>query len=110
MLPCVNRIIPQFSTVIVCFEEIMRILFVASEGLPFSKTGGLADVIEALPKALAGQGHDVAVVLPRYRKTQVKNVLIKSLTVPIGTALRFPAISPGGMPRRVQYFFVDDPE
>ena len=35
----------------------MRILFVASEGLPFSKTGGLADVVEALPKALVAQGH-----------------------------------------------------
>jgi starch synthase len=88
----------------------MRILFVASEGLPFSKTGGLADVIEALPRALVGQGHDVAVVLPRYRNTQVKNVLIKSLTVPMGTALRFPAIADGGRPGGVQYFFVDDPE
>ena len=88
----------------------MRILFVASEGLPFSKTGGLADVIEALPKALVGQGHDVAVVLPRYRNTQIKNILIKSLTVPMGTALRFPAIADGGRPGGVQYFFVDDPE
>ena len=49
----------------------MRILFVASEGLPFSKTGGLADVIEALPKTLAAIGHEVAVLLPRYRKTPV---------------------------------------
>ena len=45
----------------------MRVLFVASEGLPFSKTGGLADVIEALPKALVAMGHEVAVLLPRYR-------------------------------------------
>ena len=88
----------------------MRILFVASEGLPFSKTGGLADVIEALPRALVGQGHDVAVVLPRYRNNQIKNALIKSLTVPMGTALRFPAIADGGRPGGVQYFFVDDPE
>ncbi|HEY4839533.1 MAG TPA: glycogen/starch synthase, partial [Candidatus Acidoferrales bacterium] len=36
----------------------MRILFVASEGLPFSKTGGLADVIEALPKALVEMGNE----------------------------------------------------
>jgi starch synthase len=88
----------------------MRILFVASEGLPFSKTGGLADVIEALPKALVGQGHDVAVVLPRYRNNQVKNFLIKSLSVPMGTALRFPAVADGGRPAGVQYFFVDDPD
>ncbi len=88
----------------------MRILFVASEGLPFSKTGGLADVVEALPKALIAHGHDVAVVLPRYRNTQVKNVIIKSLTIPMGTTLRFPAIADGGRQGGVQYFFVDDPE
>jgi starch synthase len=88
----------------------MRVLFVASEGLPFSKTGGLADVIEALPKALVGQGHDVAVVLPRYRNNQIKNILIKSLSVPMGTALRFPAVADGGRPGGVQYFFVDDPD
>jgi starch synthase len=88
----------------------MRILFVASEGLPFSKTGGLADVIEALPKALVGQGHEVAVVLPRYRNNQVKNLLIKSLSIPMGTALRFPAVADGGRPAGVQYFFVDDPD
>jgi len=88
----------------------MRILFVASEGLPFSKTGGLADVVEALPKALVAQGHDVAVVLPRYRNTHIKNIVIKSLTVPMGTALRFPAIADGARPGGVQYFFVDDPE
>ena len=52
----------------------MRILFVSSEGLPFSKTGGLADVVEALPKALVEMGHDVAVVLPRYRTTKTSTV------------------------------------
>jgi starch synthase len=88
----------------------MRILFVASEGLPFSKTGGLADVVEALPKSLVEQGHDVAVVLPRYRTTRIKNVVIKSLTVPMGTSLRFPAIADGGKLAGVQYFFVDDPQ
>jgi len=40
---------------------------VASEAHPFSKTGGLADVASALPKALAELGHDVTVVTPRYR-------------------------------------------
>ena len=35
-----------------------KILFVASEGLPFIKTGGLADVIGSLPKALKDEGFD----------------------------------------------------
>jgi starch synthase len=45
----------------------MRILIVASEAVPFAKTGGLADVIGALPGALARLGHTVDVVIPRYR-------------------------------------------
>ena len=45
----------------------MRILMVASEAIPFAKTGGLADVLGALPAALARLGHAVDVVIPRYR-------------------------------------------
>jgi starch synthase len=45
----------------------MRILMVASEALPFAKTGGLADVLGALPAALVRLGHEVDVVMPRYR-------------------------------------------
>jgi len=40
---------------------------IASEAQPFSKTGGLADVATALPKALATLGHDVTLITPRYR-------------------------------------------
>jgi starch synthase len=88
----------------------MRILFVASEGLPFSKTGGLADVIEALPKALAEMGNEVAVVLPRYRGTRAATVVMPSMTIPTGAGLRFPAVADGTVIDGVRYFFVDDPE
>lgn len=44
----------------------MKIYFAASESDPFIKTGGLADVAQALPKNLARLGHDVRVVIPLY--------------------------------------------
>ncbi len=44
----------------------MKILCVASEAAPYVKTGGLGDVIGALPRALAARGHDVLAVVPRY--------------------------------------------
>lgn len=44
----------------------LRILMLAAEMVPFAKTGGLADVVGALPKALRELGHDIRVCLPRY--------------------------------------------
>ena len=43
-----------------------KILFAASEGNPFIKTGGLADVVGALPKYLDSKKFDVRVILPKY--------------------------------------------
>jgi len=51
--------------------EGLRILMVGSEAHPFAKTGGLAEVLGALPPALARLGHDVTVVLPKYRGVDV---------------------------------------
>lgn len=50
----------------------MKLLFVAAEGAPFAKAGGLGDVIGALPKSLVKKGHEVAVVLPYYDMIDVK--------------------------------------
>ncbi|MDB4731398.1 glycogen synthase GlgA [bacterium] len=46
----------------------MRIMMVASEAVPFAKTGGLADVATGLSKALVEVGHEVALLMPYYRK------------------------------------------
>lgn len=61
----------------------MRILMVASEALPFAQTGGLGDVMAALPHALANLGHTVDIVLPRYRGVEAGEP-IGSLMVPLG--------------------------
>ena len=70
----------------------MKILFVSSEGLPYSKTGGLADVVGGVPKALAQMGHEVAVLLPRYRGNKIASILFSGVTVALGDKLRFPAM------------------
>lgn len=66
----------------------MNVLFAASECAPFIKTGGLGDVIQALPKALKKAGIHPAVILPKYEdlKPEVKARLsfMGSLTVPVG--------------------------
>ena len=46
----------------------LKVLYVASEAVPFIKTGGLADVAGSLPKALIKQGVDIRVVMPKYGK------------------------------------------
>ncbi|MDE6660822.1 MAG: glycogen synthase GlgA [Anaeroplasmataceae bacterium] len=52
----------------------MRVLFCASESAPYAKTGGLADVIGALPKALKEKGCDARVIMPYYKKIKEKNI------------------------------------
>lgn len=61
------------------------VLFVATEGLPYIKTGGLADVIGSLPKILNEKGMDARVVLPLYKRIAEKyrGEFTKLKTIPI---------------------------
>ncbi|MBZ5514182.1 MAG: glycogen synthase GlgA [Acidobacteriia bacterium] len=90
----------------------MRITFAASEGVPFSKTGGLADVVGALPKALAAAGHEVEVLLPRYRMTKPGAPLpnCRSVTLPLGNGFHFASLQDGGVADGVHTYLVDCPE
>ena len=90
----------------------MKIAFAASECVPFSKTGGLADVVGALPRALSALGHQVTVYLPKYRQTHLENpkVVIRSLSVPFDDQYRFCSVLDGGIQSGVQYYFIDYPE
>lgn len=63
----------------------MKIIMAAAECIPFAKTGGLADVIGALPKELAESGHEVTVFLPKYslipKEFTEQFSLLKEITV-----------------------------
>jgi starch synthase len=89
----------------------MHIAFVASECVPFSKTGGLADVVGALPGALAALGHQVSVFLPRYRQTKLSDpqTVVRSITVPFDDRYRFCSVLTGGSQSGVRFYFVDYP-
>src|SRR5437868_7811948 len=89
----------------------MNIAFVASESVPFSKTGGLADVVGALPRALASLGHQITVYLPRYRQTKLNDpsVVVRSVTVPFDDQYRFASVVSGGTLGKVQFYFVEYP-
>ena len=65
---------------------------IGSEALPFSKTGGLADVLGALPCALANLGWDVTLVVPRYRG------------VAVGDYRETTTVNVGGVPTELQLF------
>lgn len=55
----------------------MKVAFLASEVIPYAKTGGLADVAGALPKFLAGLGAEVRVFLPFYRDVRKKGLALQ---------------------------------
>jgi starch synthase len=89
----------------------MHIVFAASEGVPFSKTGGLADVVGALPPALVQLGHTVTVFLPRHKQTKLESprTLLRSVTIPFDDQYRFCSVLDGGKLNGVQFYFIEYP-
>lgn len=77
-----------------------KVLFVAAECAPFAKTGGLADVVGALPKALRRRGADVRVVMPLYAGIRWDDLetLDGALAVPVAGENRFGAVRLGRVP------------
>jgi starch synthase len=90
----------------------MHIAFVASEGVPFSKTGGLADVVGALPRALAALGHQVSVYLPRYRQTKLADpvTVVGSITIPFDDKYRFASVVKGASQPGASFYFIEYPQ
>jgi len=56
------------------FDGALKVLIAGSEAVPFIKTGGLADVVDAVSRGLAARGHDVTIVLPKYRDLKTSGV------------------------------------
>ncbi len=96
-------------------EKKLKILIVASEVVPFAKTGGLADVAGALPKAIKRSGHDVRVVLPKYKCIPEEKYNIKDtgkrVTIDIAlvkhTGVIKESIFPG---TNIPVYFIDNDE
>lgn len=89
----------------------MKVLFAASEAHPFIKTGGLGDVMGALPKSLIKLGVDVRVVIPKYRniKDELKQKLqfVKWFTVSVGWRNQYCGIFQYQY-KGVTYYFIDN--
>ncbi len=92
----------------------MDIVFAASECAPWAKTGGLADVVSALPRMLVKLGHKVCVFIPYYRQVAKAvpsaAVILPSVTIPFPSYSRFVRILDGGVTEGVQMYFVDCPQ
>jgi starch synthase len=90
----------------------LNILFAASEAVPYAKTGGLADVAGALPKALARLGHSVRLVIPRY---QIREILDRGeplpgvLAIPFAHGVRQSAVY-ADRSGEAPVYFIDAPE
>jgi len=91
----------------------VKLLFVASEAAPYVKTGGLGDVIGALPRALAGRGHDVLVVLPRYATIDAQQFGLRDTGRRV--EVQFPNLNAGAHihvhapAERLRYLFLQNP-
>ena len=87
----------------------LRILLISSEVEPFAKTGGLADVAGALPQALATLGHDVRVLMPKYRGVERHGTLrtaVPRVRVPVGDRTTEGALLEGRLGHAVPVYFL----
>lgn len=93
--------------------EPLKICLAASEVAPFAKTGGLADVAGALPKALLALGHRVVVIMPRYQMVDVERHRLRRLgvtiDVPIAERIEQAELLEGALDGGVPIYFIEKP-
>ena len=91
-------------------ESTLKIMMIASEAVPFAKTGGLADVVGALPKVLQERGHEVIVVMPKYASIDYVrhglNPFMSSLGVWMGDSQEWATVHTAES-ERVRFYFIE---
>lgn len=97
----------------------VNILFVSSEVEPFAKTGGLGDVSSALPQAIKELGHEIRIMMPRYRfiserKFKLHDIIrLKEIQVPVGKSTEIGNVKSSfitNLKEKVQVYFFDNPK
>lgn len=95
----------------------LNILFVSSEVEPFAKTGGLADVCSALPKALKHLGHEVRIMMPRYKfisewKFKLHDIIrLKDIPIQVGNNVELGSVKSSFITNqkdKIQVYFLDN--
>src|SRR5215470_14134984 len=85
------------------------VLIVGSEAQPFAKTGGLADVLGALPPAIARLGWNVTLVVPRYRGVDAGSI-VETFPVTVGGFSRSTAFHDVPLGDSARALLVDCPD
>ena len=89
----------------------MKILFAASEAVPYAASGGLADVAGSLPKAICAKGHECAVVMPLYKaiKPELRTDMefITNITVDVSWRKQYCGVYQAER-NGVKYYFIDN--
>ena len=89
----------------------MKILFASSEAVPFAASGGLADVVGSLPKAIKAKGHECCVVIPLYKaiKPELSSELefVKNITVDVSWRKQYCGIFKTEYDG-ITYYFIDN--
>lgn len=92
----------------------LKILMISSEVHPFAKTGGLADVSAALPKALKAMGHDIRVVMPGYQAVDRRRHNVKTLEtqldIPLGGVRKKGTVEEARLHPDVPVYFIGNDE
>lgn len=93
-------------------EDRLKILFLAAEVVPFAKTGGLADVAGALPKALKRLDHDIRIVMPCYgfinREQFNLNQVLRDVPAPMSGRIETASVWEGQVSQNVPVYFVEN--